>query len=600
MKNDGLKITTHKSRLTIAVVLLVGILCCSLMIYMLFHSGKQAKAYLAGYDDSNIMTDFVMSNTTTMSERNIWDFLHSKNPCNDRNLAKAVKGYHYNIRDGHFVCMADEMFSGQTTSHIIWQAAQDYHINPQVLLVVLEKEQRLISDTFPSNLEYNHATGFNCPDDGKGCRPEHAGFINQVRSAAAFFREVLDGGWSNYPAYETSNILYHPNRSCGSKRVYVANRATSALYRYTPYVPNQAALRANWGYGDACSAYGNRNFYNMFTNWFGSTRGYEVHGGILDGYNSAGGARVLGNPTMNESCGLKDQGCYQVFDRGVVYWTKALGGHAVRKGKIHQRWLELGLEYSVLGYPVGNQVDGIKGGGSYQNFEGGAILYHPQTGAHENYGGIRETYRQMKFENGMLGYPVSKEGCGLVGQGCYQHYQGGSIYWTPKYNGMVIYGAIRDKWFRLGFENSPLGYPTGGEHCYDGLNCYRDFERGSIYWYNGYFTYANYGQIAQKYREIGRSKTILGYPIMDQVCGLVRGGCYQAMQGANGSIYYSPKAGVHILFGGIKAKWMQLGYEWGRLGYPTSDEYIVGGGVRQDFEGGSITWKNGQAYESYR
>ena len=172
MKNDGLKITAHKSRLTIAVVLLVGILCCSLMIYMLFHSGKQAKAYLAGYDDSNIMTDFVMSNTTTMSERNIWDFLHSKNPCNDRNLAKAVKGYHYNIRDGHFVCMADEMFSGQTTSHIIWQAAQDYHINPQVLLVVLEKEQRLISDTFPSNLEYNHATGFNCPDDGKGCRPE--------------------------------------------------------------------------------------------------------------------------------------------------------------------------------------------------------------------------------------------------------------------------------------------------------------------------------------------------------------------------------------------------------------------------------------------
>ena len=87
MKNDGLRITAHKSRLTIAVVLLVSVLCCSLMVYTLFHSGKQAKAYLAGYDDSNIMTDFVMSNTTTMSERNIWDFLHSKNPCNDRNLA---------------------------------------------------------------------------------------------------------------------------------------------------------------------------------------------------------------------------------------------------------------------------------------------------------------------------------------------------------------------------------------------------------------------------------------------------------------------------------------------------------------------------------
>ena len=377
MKNDGLKITAHKSRLTIAVVLLVSVLCCSLMVYTLFHPGKQAKAYLAGYDDSNIMTDFVMSNTTTMSERNIWDFLHSKNPCNDRNLAKAVKGYHYNIRDGHFVCMADEMFSGQTTSHIIWQAAQDYHINPQVLLVVLEKEQRLVSDTFPSNLEYNHATGFNCPDDGKGCRPEHAGFINQVRSAAAFFREVLDGGWSNYPAYETSNILYHPNRSCGSKRVYVANRATSALYRYTPYVPNQAALRANWGYGDACSAYGNRNFYNMFTNWFGSTRQYDTKGAIRERYNQI--AQQLGQPINAEYCPEKDT-CWQDFRYGVIIWHEGTGAWE-SKGGIRERWARMGYQGGQAGYPTSSEYyDGNQTW--HQEYEHGVITFSNYTGSH--------------------------------------------------------------------------------------------------------------------------------------------------------------------------------------------------------------------------
>ena len=420
MKNDGLKITAHKPRLTIAVVLLVSILCCSLMIYTLFHSGKQAKAYLAGYDDSNIMTDFVMSNTTTMSERNIWDFLHSKNPCNDRNLAKAVKGYHYNIRDGHFVCMADETFSGQTTSHIIWQAAQDYHINPQVLLVVLEKEQRLISDTFPSNLEYNHATGFNCPDDGKGCRPEHAGFINQVRSAAAFFREVLDGGWSNYPAYETSNILYHPNRSCGSKRVYVANRATSALYRYTPYVPNQAALRANWGYGDACSAYGNRNFYNMFTNWFGSTRQYDTKGAIRERYNQI--AQQLGQPINAEYCPEKDT-CWQDFRYGVIIWHEGTGAWE-SKGGIRERWARMGYQGGAMGYPTGPEV--WDGRGWWQNYEHGAIVGTAKLGFWESKGGIRERWARMGYQGGQAGYPTSSE------------YYDGNQTWHQEYEHGVI------------------------------------------------------------------------------------------------------------------------------------------------------------------
>jgi len=90
------------------------------------------------------------------------------------------------------------------------------------------------------------------------------------------FRDVLNGGWSNYPAYKTSFIHYHPNSGCGGQNIYITNRATSALYRYTPYIPNQAALNAGKGTGDSCSSYGNRNFYNYFTEWFGDSRRLAV------------------------------------------------------------------------------------------------------------------------------------------------------------------------------------------------------------------------------------------------------------------------------------------------------------------------------------
>ena len=75
-----------------------------------------------------------------------------------------------------------------------------------------------------------------------------------------------------YAPGKTWNVLYSPNSSCGSSPVYIENQATANLYYYTPYQPNTASLRAGYGEGDGCSTYGNRNFYNYFIDWFGSTQ----------------------------------------------------------------------------------------------------------------------------------------------------------------------------------------------------------------------------------------------------------------------------------------------------------------------------------------
>ena len=219
----------------------------------------------------------------------------SKNSCNDTNIAKA-KNYpklKYHIENGHFVCMADERFDGESAAHIIWQAAQDYRINPKVLIVLLEKEQGLVTDTWPnSTLQYRSATGYGCPDTA-ACDSQYYGFKNQVRNSAKFFRKNLDGdpNWTNYPV-GWNNILYSPN--CSDRgAVYIENRATGALYTYTPYQPSQAVLNAGYGTASGCSAYGNRNFYLYYTDWFGDTHGKELTGAYLpDGvyqFKSTGG-----------------------------------------------------------------------------------------------------------------------------------------------------------------------------------------------------------------------------------------------------------------------------------------------------------------------
>lgn len=224
-------------------------------------------ANLSNFDPSNIMSDSVMSNKDSMTEAQIQTFLESKNACNNTNISKA--SVYHKVKDGRFVCMYEDTFDGETAAHIIWQAAQDYSINPQVIIVLLQKEQGLITDTWPNSIQYNKATGYGCPDTA-ACDTQYYGLKNQIRKAAALYRTVLDGGWSNYPI-GNNYVQYHPNAACGGTVVNIKNRATSALYRYTPYQPNQSALNAGYGTGDSCGAYGNRNFWLYFTDWFGDT-----------------------------------------------------------------------------------------------------------------------------------------------------------------------------------------------------------------------------------------------------------------------------------------------------------------------------------------
>lgn len=250
-----------------------------------------AKANMSEFKAGNIISDEVMSASKTMTEQQIQDFLNSKNSCNrtapsqnsySTTGSKTGNQYRYHVVNSKYVCLSQEKFipetglpdydntgKGETAAHIIWQAANDYKINPQVLIVLLEKEQGLITDDWPNSIQYRSATGYGCPDTA-ACDSKYYGFKNQVINAASLFRTVLDGGWTNYTVGNNS-IYYNPNPNCGSSVVNIENLATAALYRYTPYQPNAAAIAAYTGTA-TCGAYGNRNFYIYFSEWFGSTQ----------------------------------------------------------------------------------------------------------------------------------------------------------------------------------------------------------------------------------------------------------------------------------------------------------------------------------------
>ena len=183
----------------------------------------------------------------------------------------------------------------KSAANIIWDAAQQYNINPQVLIVTLQKEQALVQDDWPWPVQYRSATGYGCPDSAL-CDSQYYGFYNQVNNAARQFRLYANNpnNYNHVPG-RGNNILFNPNAACGSSNVVIENQATASLYNYTPYQPNQAALNNLYGTGDGCSAYGNRNFWRTFNDWFGASRTGEPM--VVKAENSAA-QYVLVNNTL--------------------------------------------------------------------------------------------------------------------------------------------------------------------------------------------------------------------------------------------------------------------------------------------------------------
>jgi hypothetical protein len=227
------------------------------------------------FNPGNIMSDAVFYKSGTMSTSEIQAFLNNRVP-NCRSGYTCLKSYEQATQSQSAKSEGCAAYTGsgmESAAAIISKVATACGINPQVLLVLLEKETGLISGTAPTSGTYRKATGYGCPDTAV-CDSTYYGFFNQVYNAAWQFKKYQARPESRgYVAGRWNTIQYHPNASCGTSNVYIENQATAALYIYTPYRPNQASLDNMGRTGDGCSSYGNRNFWAFYTDWFGGTNG---------------------------------------------------------------------------------------------------------------------------------------------------------------------------------------------------------------------------------------------------------------------------------------------------------------------------------------
>lgn len=165
----------------------------------------------------------------------------------------------------------------RTGAELIWDAAQSSGLNPQVILVTLNKEQSLITghqNSSPEKLQkaLDRAMGFDCPD-ATGCGNLFPGFYYQIfgnfdaqgnryLGAAKSLAKSFSYPEGRGPAYngraaKVGDVITLPNtlgaytNIAGEQTVMIGNKATAALYRYTPHVFN-----------------GNYNFWKFFTAWF--------------------------------------------------------------------------------------------------------------------------------------------------------------------------------------------------------------------------------------------------------------------------------------------------------------------------------------------
>lgn len=597
-----------------------------------------ARAFRPG----QIVSDANFYNSTSMTASDVQAFLNTKGSACRTNCLKtyAMSTVAKSAESG--LCTGYTGGLWQTAAQIIDGVARSCGISHKVLLVLLEKEQSLVTKDNPESWRYRAAMGQGCPDTAP-CDAAFYGLFNQVYGAARQFKiyqKYANTYW--YRAGMTNSILYSPDESCGRKSVYIENQATAALYIYTPYTPNDAALRAQWGTGDGCSTYGNRNFYMYWSTWFGDplvagaeadiaavraanpalgapTTGVEcaqpgggcrqlfeaaailwlpnygakkVDGGIWGLYQQTGqAAGYLGYPVDTATWTTTGQGggWIQNFELGAIYWSEPGGGRIV-SSSIFAEYRSWGGPTGDLGWALGDQTCGLVGGGCKQTFQTGEIFWSPGGGAWAVRGGVKETFDGMGGIAGTLGYPVGPEQRRTGnGEGWVQGFAGGAIYWRSG-TGIHMYGGIREEYGRANYNDGRLGWPTSVQTC-TSAGCRQDFQFGTILWTGGAGSYVVDGVFATAYQAAGMERSVLGYPTSAAFTRTGNGeGRVQAFQ--NGAIYSKPDRGTFLMWGGIREEYARQNYNWGALGWPTSaqDCTLANGGCKQSFEGGDIYW----------
>lgn len=560
--------------------------------------GQTFDTPLGRFDAGLIVTDEVFFAGADLSAAQVQSFLESKVPeCTATTGPTCLKDYRVTTttRPADAYCATYKGATNERASTIIAKVSKACRVSAKTLLVLLQKEQGLVTAKAPKESSYQKATGYACPDSAP-CNEKYFGLQNQLYSAASRYQQYATQPKFNwFPVGESTEILYNPNRSCGTRTVTIANKATAGLYYYTPYTPNAAAMANLSGTGDACSSYGNRNFWRLFTQWFGSTT-IGVTGPVQTAWLRTGGVDgSFGVQRSDARCSAgSPRYCAQAFAGGTIA-SAGSTGFTMAPGALQDRWVKDGAESSALGWPRAAQRCGA-GGVCTQKFTGGYAATSPKTGTRAVLGRLSTAWAKAGGRNGSLGLPRAEQRCTSSGTSCTQKFQGGYATTHPTYGTRTVTGDFSSRWVRTGGRNGSLGWPTTSRYCSKvkggATACGQRFAKGAITSHTRYGVQHVNGRIGAEWLARAKAGRSVGYAKAPTSCSKRKGvnTCRQEFSSAT-LVSRTGKDTVAVT-GANRTLFLK---NEKKLGLPTSDRTCSGTGKKkvctQSFAKGKIVKK---------
>jgi hypothetical protein len=204
-------------------------------------------AFGATFNPALVISDAQMRASTAMSQGDIQAFL--------------------NARTGPLKSLVTTDYAGhkKPAAQIIHEACDQWHINPRVMLTMLQKEQSLLTRTSLATNTLSRAIGAGCPNASTNKYP---GFGRQMWYGARLLDGYGEGkNGSTIPLWKAPYVAVKDSYQKPAVTVKTANLATYKLYIYNPSVGAKAP------YGDLSSQKnslsGNANFWVIFRKYFG-------------------------------------------------------------------------------------------------------------------------------------------------------------------------------------------------------------------------------------------------------------------------------------------------------------------------------------------
>lgn len=206
---------------------------------------------------------------------------------------------------------------------------------------------------------------------------------------------------------------------------------------------------------------------------------FKVCGEIRKKYDAMGGPKSYLTWPKSDELGVPDGvGRRNEFINGFIYWHPEYGAHSVTT-HFSFAWARTGWERGEIGYPISEEYALPDGSGRKQTFSKGHI-YGSLSGIVSIHGAIYDKWSGLGSESGELGYPITDETGTSDGQGRFNVFNNGVIYWTPASGAYEVAGLMLEVWMQNGLEKGRYGYPTSSSYTDEQGEIVQNFQGGVI------------------------------------------------------------------------------------------------------------------------